>query len=181
MQEDKTMKKIWAIRKDAEAVSPVIATILMVAITVVLAAVLYVMVLGFGGTSTQTPTSSITKSSVTHGVKYTFAPMSKDTPWSDVTILLQDQNGVSWQWTPATTDLDNGTTAKWPGIVHALLPIANVWCNITDLAGNGYVNQGDYVTLMTGSVSIFSSSVTYTVTVMHDPSSAEICHASFNG
>ncbi|MBE0519321.1 MAG: type IV pilin, partial [Thermoplasmata archaeon] len=38
------MKRIWAIRKDAEAVSPVIATILMVAITVVLAAVLYVMV-----------------------------------------------------------------------------------------------------------------------------------------
>ncbi|MCJ2532119.1 MAG: type IV pilin, partial [Candidatus Thermoplasmatota archaeon] len=35
-----------AIRKDRKAVSPVIATILMVAITVVLAAVLYVMVSG---------------------------------------------------------------------------------------------------------------------------------------
>src|SRR6266705_3641584 len=42
--EDKTMKSI--IRKDEAAVSPVIATILMVAITVVLAAVLYVMVSG---------------------------------------------------------------------------------------------------------------------------------------
>jgi len=40
------MRKIWLIRKDQEAVSPVIATILMVAITVVLAAVLYVMVSG---------------------------------------------------------------------------------------------------------------------------------------
>ena len=49
------MKKNWAIRKDAEAVSPVIATILMVAITVVLAAVLYVMVLGFGSGGTSTP------------------------------------------------------------------------------------------------------------------------------
>ena len=38
------MKRIWKTRKD-EAVSPVIATILMVAITVVLAAVLYVMVM----------------------------------------------------------------------------------------------------------------------------------------
>src|SRR6266702_7408253 len=50
--EDKTMKSI--IRKDEAAVSPVIATILMVAITVVLAAVLYVMVSGLitgpGGT-----------------------------------------------------------------------------------------------------------------------------------
>src|SRR5438445_3608655 len=43
-QEDRTMKSI--IRKDEAAVSPVIATILMVAITVVLAAVLYVMVSG---------------------------------------------------------------------------------------------------------------------------------------
>src|SRR3989475_9337845 len=43
-REDKTMNRI--IRKDEAAVSPVIATILMVAITVVLAAVLYVMVSG---------------------------------------------------------------------------------------------------------------------------------------
>src|SRR5467141_497892 len=53
-QEDRTMKSI--IRKDEAAVSPVIATILMVAITVVLAAVLYVMVSGLlsgpGGTPT---------------------------------------------------------------------------------------------------------------------------------
>ncbi len=39
------MKKIWNVRKQKEAVSPVIATILMVAITVVLAAVLYAMVM----------------------------------------------------------------------------------------------------------------------------------------
>ncbi|HPD09254.1 MAG TPA: type IV pilin, partial [Methanomassiliicoccales archaeon] len=39
-------------KKNTKAVSPVIATILMVAITVVLAAVLYVMVMGFGGSDT---------------------------------------------------------------------------------------------------------------------------------
>jgi flagellin-like protein len=38
------MRKSWMIRKDLEGVSPVIGTILMVAITVVLAAVLYAMV-----------------------------------------------------------------------------------------------------------------------------------------
>ncbi|MBU4071331.1 MAG: type IV pilin N-terminal domain-containing protein [Candidatus Thermoplasmatota archaeon] len=41
------MKRIW--KKRDEGVSPVIATILMVAITVVLAAVLYVMVMNLGG------------------------------------------------------------------------------------------------------------------------------------
>jgi flagellin-like protein len=53
------MKKMWKLNN--KAVSPVIATILMVAITVVLAAVLYVMVMGFGGGGNDdTPTGSLT-------------------------------------------------------------------------------------------------------------------------
>src|SRR5207249_8605391 len=52
------------IRKDETAVSPVIATILMVAITVVLAAVLYVMVSGLitpvGGNTPLVTFSSVT-------------------------------------------------------------------------------------------------------------------------
>jgi len=175
------MKKIWAIRKDAEAVSPVIATILMVAITVVLAAVLYVMVLGFGGGGTQTPTSSLSKVTPApdYGVKYQFAPMSKDTAWSDVSILISDgTNTVSWA--PLTTDLDGGATVKYAGAMKALGTVS-VWCNITDLAGNGYVNQGDFFTLTTGSDPAFSTSTTYTVTVMYDPSSSKVCDATFQG
>ncbi len=174
------MKKNWAIRKDAEAVSPVIATILMVAITVVLAAVLYVMVLGFGGTSSQTPTSSVTKVTVSNGVKYTFAPMSKDTPWNDITIQLTD-GAATVVWQPTTADLTGASPPKiFNGAMKALGTLS-VWCNITDLAGNGYVNQGDYVTFTTETSPTFSASSTYTVTIMHDPTSAEICHASFNG
>lgn len=54
----KMMRKNW---KDRKGVSPVIATILMVAITVVLAAVLYVMVMGFGGDSDATPKVALSK------------------------------------------------------------------------------------------------------------------------
>ena len=51
------MRKRLIIRKDEKGVSPVIATILMVAITVVLAAVLYVMVTGLlNPSATQPPT-----------------------------------------------------------------------------------------------------------------------------
>ena len=50
------MKIIW---RDEEGVSPVIAVILMVAITVVLAAVLYVMVSGMLGSTTTSPTVSM--------------------------------------------------------------------------------------------------------------------------
>jgi len=51
------MKNVRLVRKDESAVSPVIATILMVAITVVLAAVLYVMVSGLIGGPGGTPQS----------------------------------------------------------------------------------------------------------------------------
>jgi len=63
------MRKIRNIRKD-DAVSPVIATILMVAITVVLAAVLYVMVMGMTGSNTniQTPLGMTQQSKTTTNV-----------------------------------------------------------------------------------------------------------------
>ncbi|MCJ2532836.1 MAG: type IV pilin [Candidatus Thermoplasmatota archaeon] len=174
------MKKTWAIRKDAEGVSPVIATILMVAITVVLAAVLYVMVLGFGTDTTTTPTSSITKTTVSSGVKLTFAPVSVDTQWDDITILLSDGTNTI-QWTPATANLDNTTTAKeLLGTGTGLLGSLAVYCNVTDLAGNGYVNQGDYFTLISGGGS-FSTATTYTATIIHAPSAGEMCHQTFQG
>ena len=174
------MKKIWAIRKDAEGVSPVIATILMVAITVVLAAVLYVMVLGFGGDTTTTPTSSLTKSTVTSGVKLTFAPVSVDTQWDDITILLSDGTDTT-QWTPATASLDNTTTSKQLLALGTDALSLSVYCNVTDLAGNGYVNQGDYFTLISGTGGPFSTATTYTATIMYDPSAGEMCHQTFQG
>ncbi len=50
--------------KNNEAVSPVIGTILMVAITVILAAVIAAFGFGFGASSQKGPTTSITLSSV---------------------------------------------------------------------------------------------------------------------
>src|SRR5436189_3326296 len=71
-RKDITMKGV--IRKDEAAVSPVIATILMVAITVVLAAVLYVMVSGLitpvGGNKPLVTFSSVTK---VNAVTWTFS------------------------------------------------------------------------------------------------------------
>jgi len=171
------MKKLWAIRKDAEAVSPVIATILMVAITVVLAAVLYVMVLGFGGTSQQTPTTQLTKGTVTGGVKMTLAAVSIETLWSDVTILIDDGTNTD-SWTNISSeDLQTGqAVTKNYGI--CTIGALDVTLKMTDIAGNGYANQGDYFTLTASS---FLTTTTYTVTLIFDPTSSEITHQTFNG
>jgi hypothetical protein len=155
-----------------------IVVILVVVVPVVLSAVLYFMVLGFDGTATQTPTSSLMKSTVTGGDKFTFAPMSMDTPWSDVTIMLSDWSSTVF-WSPLTTDLTDATTAEWVG-EWQMLGTLNVFANITDLAGNGYVNQGDYITLTVGG-GAFSAATTYTVAILHEPTGAEVCHTYFQG
>ena len=91
------MKKIWKMKKDA--VSPVIATILMVAITVVLAAVLYVMVMGFGGGGGQeTPTVTMNFQKDSTG-NYTFTVVgvtANDVAWADITFVCSPDDTSTW-------------------------------------------------------------------------------------
>ena len=87
------MKKMWKTRRNKEAVSPVIATILMVAITVVLAAVLYVMVMGFGGGQGNVGTASFTYQKNSSG-NYTFTCTSvskSDIKAADLTVIVAPQ------------------------------------------------------------------------------------------
>jgi flagellin-like protein len=79
------------LNNDDEAVSPVIAVILMVAITVVLAATVYVWVSGFGSNSSQ-PAKSMALTSggaLASGVKeYVVASASPGLKWGDLTFTL---------------------------------------------------------------------------------------------
>ncbi len=108
------------IRRDEEAVSPVIATILMVAITVVLAAVLYVMVSGLITSPGSTPKTigiSVTSSGGNWIMTMTSVPagMTASTTFLSITTnagvanftstalsaLSTGSNGIKYQ--PATT------------------------------------------------------------------------------
>ena len=86
------MKKTWKLRRNAEAVSPVIATILMVAITVVLAAVLYVMVMGFsqgGGANTPSAAMSKTPGTTANTNRITLISVTSTTVKpTDITIIV---------------------------------------------------------------------------------------------
>ncbi len=114
------MKRVW---KNKDAVSPVIATILMVAITVVLAAVLYVMVIGMGGdTGIETPLGlnqqpgrtstnvTVLISSAPNGAlidSSTISLVSGGTPtqiqqatvYSSAAIIIGTYNGATGLWT----------------------------------------------------------------------------------
>jgi len=166
------MKKVWAFRKDAEAVSPVIATILMVAITVVLAAVLYVMVLGFGTGGSSTPSVQLTsRTSITSpdGYKWQLTAPTTETTWTDVTVILQS-GADSATWSTATQTGLTGTGVQTQPLGAQTLGATSFYLNVTDLGGNGLVNNGDYFTI-TGA---FASATSYTVTIMHEPSDGQM-------
>jgi len=171
------MNKIWAVRKDSEAVSPVIATILMVAITVVLAAVLYVMVLGFGTDTNQTPTSSFTTDPITDGWRFTFATVNEDVSWDSITVTIVAGSSV-WTWSNITaTDLDGDEAVLHNYDADTAGSLA-VTLKIMDLSGNGKVNGGDYLELTASS---FSSSTDYELRVMYEPTNQPMVSNTFSG
>jgi flagellin-like protein len=159
------MKKMWKFRKDSRAVSPVIATILMVAITVVLAAVLYVMVSGYGGGGETAPTGDFTGATKdsTYVEKLTFGPFSKDTTPTQIKIVIGNGTTTPVTYlfqtdTTGTLSVASGSTAD-PGIDYV---------NYTDLGGDSKVSNGDYITIDfdavgTGSHS-FVASIVYVAT-----------------
>lgn len=176
-------KMSWLVRNESEAVSPVIATILLVGITVVLAATLYVMVFGFGANTNTPPVANITKTSVSGGFKFIFTPFSKETTWDKLAIVLtDDSNAISFDNTTTASMLSNSSTMMT--VTHCdgsrVLGALTVWMNATDLAGNGFVNQGDSVTL-TAASGQFSKSTSYTINLVYKPTGDTIISQTFQG
>lgn len=168
------MKKYWAIRKDSEAVSPVIATILMVAITVVLAAVLYVMVLGFGGTQATTPAATYSKTPITNGEQINIVSITKtDVSWDKIRVQLTDGTNFA-EWDPVATDLDGGA-AVYKNYTTDALGSLTVCCWVFDVGGNGVVSGSDYFRVFTyGGATAFSSGTTYTAVLIYTETGEKI-------
>ena len=124
-------------RMDNTGVSPVIATILMVAITVVLAAVLYLMVSSFtdtGGTAVDISLTADKLSSTSYELKI---------------------NGVTGGPVKPTT-LKAAMTANTTSLGAAVVYVAPVWdipsaigANFTDVGGDGAFSKGDSI-IVTG-------------------------------
>ncbi len=139
------------IRKDERAVSPVIATILMVAITVVLAAVLYVMVSGLisGPTSTK-PVLTFTSAAVTNQ-GWTFS-IAGATP-----VVAIGSYKV-------TASVD-GVAAASPVAVAAAMSVTvsgtTYRVNYTDISNNGNLKTGDVFRVMSSTYGPLASGHTW--------------------
>jgi flagellin-like protein len=133
------------IRKDEQAVSPVIATILMVAITVVLAAVLYVMVSGLiGGTNTQSkPTITLTVTKITNGVDVMVAGIQPPASPANFKLNIQNRTSLATGTGIAAPTTSGGSAAVTLGGVTFTI----VWQNP---GASGTISQGDHFVITYG-------------------------------
>ena len=142
------MKANQKFRNEDDAVSPVIAVILMVAITVVLAATVYVWVSGFGSsTSSAAKTISLTSgsalrsNSTAYWKNYTIASATSGMKYTDFSITLAGA-ALSCYATENSTAAGGGpgtvTYRLWQG--GSVLP-----CGGTNAAPANVVGPGDVI------------------------------------
>jgi flagellin-like protein len=131
------MKKIW---RNEEGVSPVIAVILMVAITVVLAAVLYVMVSGMMGGTTTAPTGALDFDEKSIG-NYTggIVSLSDEVKLTDASVTIIDNT-------------DSSSASQGPPLVsgQSLAAGGGMTLKYTDTNANQKIDAGDVWTIIGG-------------------------------
>ena len=150
-----------------------IVVVVVVVIPVVLAAVLYVMVLGFSGPSAMTPLAMYQETTITNGVKMTIVAISNsEISWSDVTVGLTTDGTESVGWSPRARDLDNGSFASvnLTSTGATALWDIDMYCWVTAFSGDGYVGGQDYIEVFTAAgATTFSSATTYALVLIYEP------------
>ncbi|HKZ47917.1 MAG TPA: archaellin/type IV pilin N-terminal domain-containing protein [Thermoplasmata archaeon] len=165
------MAKRWLVlKKDEEGVSPVIATILMVAITVVLAAVLYVMVSGLiGGGGTSRPTVSVITQG--QGLGCTMSP-----PPGVCTGKIADSSTPNAVGKFKVRVFGNGTALGDAATLSTSnIAFGSTTFLYTDLGGEGNLGGGDTYKL-TGVV----PSTAYKISFIWSADSTQVSEALFN-
>lgn len=98
-----------------EAVSAVIGVILMVAITVAIAATVYIWVSGLGGGGTVAPSLNLVQdaaATTTGWVNFTVLSASGNAKWSDLEVIV---NGTKLTYSSTNSTPNNGYWTKYDG------------------------------------------------------------------
>jgi hypothetical protein len=111
-------------------------------------------------------------------VKFTFARAMSEIRWDDVKLGLRDDNNWDY-WYTASGDLDDGPMSREDLPSITVGPI-NAVCSVFDLAGNGLLDEGDYVTVSTWGGTEFSTSTNYTFTVTYIPMGSHMTFCEFH-
>ncbi len=154
------------LRRDKRGVSPVIAVILMVAITVVLAAVLYVMVgsLVPDGTNMPTTVSLDVEREDMDTLRMEFISTSSPVKWSGIRIIVEGDG-------PVQSYVLNSDCNGYEGD-------GSLELNLTDYSGSGCnqrINQGDYI-----SVEGFDQGIQYIFIIFDTENEGKVGESIYN-
>ncbi len=154
------MRKIRNIRKD-DAVSPVIATILMVAITVVLAAVLYVMVMGMTGNQTITQPLGLNQQSKTSTTVNILISSAPDGATTDGATISYTHDGTPAGVTATLYNAAGTAVATYTGGVFNDTTITlTSGMTLVITPTTGAVSAGDVITISSSQNTFSTSTVT---------------------
>jgi Double zinc ribbon len=163
----------------------IVFAIVAIVVGIGLSGLLYLLILGFSGGDRyyySTPGINVLrKSSITGGFKIELTAPTSEVTWSDVIILLSDGiYTLSW----ANLTAEDLTRVSPPAVWHYGMGMnlngLTVFLNVTDLASNGRISNGDYITLTVGG-GTFSSASTYSLILMYKPTSGSMISYAFTG
>ncbi len=155
-----------------------LVVVLVVVMPLVLAMILYIGIIGFGGTEVEPVTTDLTRTAEAGGYRFTFGLFTSRTEWEDIDIVLSGGSSSVF-WSPATSALEGSSPTTFE-FAPISLDSMTVYCNVTDLHGNGWVGEGDYFTIETGGEHTFVSGVDYTVLIIHEPTGVISASDSFS-
>ena len=157
----------------------IIFAVVGVLLTVGLSALLYVMVLGFGSDGFTPAIQIISRGTVPNGFRFTLSSPTHSVVWSDLGITLSDSSSTV-SWSPDSEDLTGpGPTSVVSGT--GAMGLLSVRCSVTDIEGNGYINNGDSFELVTVSGDTFSPAVEYTLRLLYQPDGGSMVSYTFHG
>ena len=123
-----------------------------------------------------TPSLLLTKTAIIDGFRLTFI-ISDQIPWNDLMVRLSDGTNTATWSEILSEELDDGVAAM-SGPYPALLGAISANLTALDVAGNGEVDTGDYITLTSDG---FSSALTYTVEFIYELTDEVMGTAYFTG
>ena len=157
----------WALKPRWKIV--IIAIIL--AATITLASLSYFWLTLGDVTTPRTPAAALSKTNVTHGVRFSFIAVSSEITWGQVRIYVTEGLHID-SWEPSSRDFAGQTSEVTVVLKNKTLGERIIGCEINDLGLIGRIGGGDQFTL-------YGSPGTYMVTLVHEPTDGVLFQDSF--
>lgn len=170
-------------KKSGSAMWAVVIIAIVVLVVIIVPMVLYMMVIGFGGTDGLLSTPGINvlrKSSIPGGFMIELTAPTSTVVWSDVFVELSDGSNVI-TWINMTNEEFTGVGPEvWHYGSGQALGSLSVFLNATDLAGDGRIGIGDHIDLSVGGGS-FATDTVYTLVLGYKPTAEPMITYTFSG